>query len=237
MVIVINHLTRMREGFFCAAGVDYRTHAHVRPLTHDGGSLGVNLLARHGGPFDMANMVRLGKTARCGLRPEVEDRRCDPVKAYVIRALEPTEFWELLRGLAKPSLAELFGPELECNGHSCTVDEGRGTASLGCLIPAAPPCLYLKQRPDRPPQLRMRLADGGADLDLGVTDIRLYEDDHVTPAVRKVRELRRRLDSSDGIVLSVGLTRLFAATPGREPVHWLQVNNIHLRETPSWALG
>ena len=37
-------------------------------------------------------------------------------------------------------------------------------------------------------------------------------------------------------LLSVGLTRPFSSREGDAPVHWLQVNNIHLEDDPAWRL-
>jgi hypothetical protein len=41
------------------------------------------------------------------------------------------------------------------------------------------------------------------------------------------------------VVLGVGLTRPFAATDEQKdnPVHWLQVTNVHLPKDPTWCLG
>ncbi|HXH09492.1 MAG TPA: hypothetical protein VNP04_06995 [Alphaproteobacteria bacterium] len=83
----------------------------------------------------------------------------------------------------------------------------------------------------------MVFTDGNLDLDCGVTDIRLYGNDHVTPNTKEVERITKRLKSSAGLILSVGLTRPFAGSPDFPPVHWLQVNNIHLRDDPAWQLG
>ena len=37
-------------------------------------------------------------------------------------------------------------------------------------------------------------------------------------------------------MLGVGLTRPFAPTAGEPPLHWLQVNNLHLEDDPAWRL-
>ena len=82
----------------------------------------------------------------------------------------------------------------------------------------------------------MKVTDGEFHLDLGVTDIRLYQHDHITPDNTVVDRVARRLASHNDVILSVGLTRAFKGTE-REPVHWLQVNNIHLKENAVWQLG
>ena len=83
----------------------------------------------------------------------------------------------------------------------------------------------------------MRVYDGDYDLDLSVTDIRLYQADHVAPNTDLVARIERRLNSDTGVILSVGLTRPFASSPDLPPMHWLQVNNIHLNDDPTWQLG
>ena len=74
-------------------------------------------------------------------------------------------------------------------------------------------------------------------LEAGVTDIRLFGDDHATPEAARIRAAAQWIAESRGVLLSVGLTRKFAAADHLEPRHWLQVNNIHLRENPTWPLG
>ena len=48
MRIVVNHLTRMRRGYICAAGINLATGEHVRPLPRSG-DLRYRDLAAHGG--------------------------------------------------------------------------------------------------------------------------------------------------------------------------------------------
>ena len=79
--------------------------------------------------------------------------------------------------------------------------------------------------------------DGEFDLNCGVTDIRLYGNDHVTPDTKEVERFAKRLKSSIGLIICVGLTRPYASSPDFNPVHWLQVNNIHLQDDPIWQLG
>jgi len=238
VTIIVNHLTRMKQGYFCVAGVDVTTHEHVRPVPRKG-SLSTKLLSRNGGPFDMAMMVRLDNVKSIARRPEVEDHLFNPTSARALDAVEPGGFWELLKKLAKPGLSELFGPDLVPRGtRACVVDVGKGQASLGCLIPESPPILFLRHQYGKD-RIRMRVTDGQFDLNLSVTDIRLYKDDHATPNKEIVRRTDRQLASRNEAIISVGLTRPFAPSSESdvEPVHWLQVNNIHLREDPAWRLG
>jgi hypothetical protein len=168
----------------------------------------------------------------------MEDYKFILQKASFSRLASSGEFRKLLKQMAKFRLSEIFGSDLVRIGSiSCGVDVGRGKVSLGCLIPAHQPSLYLKPRPGKADQIRMRVYDGDYDLDLSVTDIRLYQADHVTPNADLVSRIERRLNSDARVILSVGLTRPFASSPDLPRMHWLQVNNIHLDDDPTWQLG
>jgi hypothetical protein len=104
------------------------------------------------------------------------------------------------------------------------------------LIPRGQPTLTLSQKPDGREVVRMALSDGEFSLDLSVTDLRLYTDDGGRPDVERVRDVTERLTRGVKVLLSVGLTRPFAARAGETPVHWLQVNNLHLEDDPCWRL-
>jgi hypothetical protein len=236
LIIFINHLTRMREGHFCAAGLDAITGKHVRPVLRRR-NLSTGLLARNGGPFDMAVAIQLDRVRLAPSTPETEDYLFDPRRARALGTVSRDRFWTLLCKVAKPTLSELFGPDLVRRGAaSCAVDKGKGEASLGCLVPKARPILLVKHESGKD-KIRMKITDGEFHLDLGVTDMRLYQEDYVTPDRGIVERVARRLASQDDAILSVGLTRPFAKTDEQEPVHWLQVNNIHLKENPVWQLG
>jgi hypothetical protein len=82
----------------------------------------------------------------------------------------------------------------------------------------------------------VRLTDGELDVDAPVTDLRLYTEDHYSPQISLVGEIQQKIRTSQGLILSVGLTRAFAAVPEQPPVHWLQINNLHFQEQPVWQL-
>ena len=234
--IIVNHLTRMEKGYICVAGIDKETMRHVRPVLD--GRLSTAFLARNSGPFDIACIVDLGPTTHVGRPPEMEDYGFESRKAARSGTISPDNFWKLLAQLARNRLSEIFGPELTQRGQSsCAVDVGQGHASLGCMVTTNRPTLYLKSRPDRPEQIRIHLRDDEFDLDLSVTDIRFYRDDHVTPNHTIVSQVARRLERGIGVILSIGLTRPFTPSDDLPPVHWLQVNNIHLEDNPTWRLG
>ncbi len=236
MKVVVNHLTRMQQGYICVAGVDLDTERHVRPVLK--GRLRTSLLARNGGPFDMAVVVDLGTPTPAPQKPETEDHIFDPSQIKANRTLGASQFWKLLARLARPKLVDIFGPELvRRGGRSCAVDVGKGSASLGCLFLRTRPNLFLRERPAKPSQIRLQFSDGDFHLDCGVTDIRLYRDDHITPDTRLVEQIEKHLKGDVGLILSVGLTRPYASSPDFAPVHWLQVNNLHLQDNPTWQLG
>ena len=237
MEIVISHLTRMHGGHICIAGVDVNTRRHVRPVLSSGG-IPSHMLARYGGPFEMANIIDLGRPRPKPNRPHVEDHVFAPSRVKVQRTASPHEFWNLLHELTRTRLREIFGNALRAVGNSrYGTDLGRGLASLGCLRPLAPPELYLAEGRKGKRQIRIRLHDGEIQADVGVTDLRLCKDDHATPDPDKVRGVAKWIYDSDCVLLGVGLTRKFRPSEKADYVHYLQVNNIHLRENLVWLLG
>jgi hypothetical protein len=227
--IVVNHLTRMQSGLICVAGLSSATKRHVRPIAR-GVGLSPNLLATHGGPFAIGAVVELGATMYKGQPPETEDLLFDTRQARRLETLPQDQFWQLLRQVAQPRLADLFGPDLTARGRrSCGVDVGKGRASLGCLRLEKPPELYVEPRYGRN-QVRLRVRDGQFDLDLSVADIRLYQVDHLTPNPEAVADVVKQLAASPTTILSVGLSRAFAASGNGPPLHWLQVNNLHFHK-------
>lgn len=231
MKIVVNHLTRMQMGRICVAGVDLATGKHVRPLWRDA-HLSMNRLARNGGLFDMACTVDLGPVSYSGRAPEVEDYIFIPPKARRLPDLPAAEFWELLSSVSQTSLGDIFGAALTPHGETYVVGVGTGLASLGCLRPAQPPELAINATG----RIRLKLSDSARTAWLTVTDLRLYQPDLATPRHETVRHVARRLAQGAEAIVSVGLTRPWQK-PG-EPVsrHWLQVNNIHLKDDPLWRL-
>lgn len=80
----------------------------------------------------------------------------------------------------------------------------------------------------------MAIDDGELRAVVGVTDVRLYGDDHMTPVPERIETAARALRRTGGVVLAVGLTRAYApaGTEGGGAWHWLQVNNVHFQDEP-----
>jgi len=237
MRIVVNHLTRMHGGRICVAGVDVQTDRHVRPVLKWGHTT-PGLLARNDGPFDVGNVVDVGRVVHRPRPPHVEDHLFVPSRARRIETLGAEAFWALLRAVSRETLVEIFGSELKRAGRSSAGTEvGQGRVSLGCLRPKRKPRLTLFSEGKVKPRIRARVDDGEFDVWVSVTDIRLYCDDHATPDCAIVEDVRRRLDRPGAVILSVGLTRAYTPSAEAKPLHWLQVNNIHLEDDPTWQLG
>jgi len=232
MRIVINHLTRMQPGFVCVAGIDPATGRHVRPVLRD--RIGVEMLEPNGGPFDMAVEVELGRARPHPSPPEVEDCLIDPSVVRKLREMPAEEFWRLLSDAAKQTLIGVFGVALCRHGNTCVIEPGSGGASLGCLVPQAPPLLevYVEDYRGQPKQrIRCHVRDLNGEWFLPVTDFRLYDADQKTPRHKLVVDLNRRMTAGASAILSVGVTRMMS-----QDKHWLQVNNLHLSDDPAWRL-
>jgi len=229
MRIVVNHLTRMRAGRICVAGIDLDTHEHVRPVLQ-GNQLGRDLLLSRHGLFDIGSVVDLGRVYHVGEPPEVEDHQFAPRHARRVGTLTPAAYWELLDEVARPDLAALFGPDLYPHRSGYAVDVGKGSASLGCLRPASPPSLSILDNG----KVRMQIIEGGRTIRLAVTDLRLCEDDHTTVRRALVQQVQDRIRQGVGVILGVGLGRAWSQADDDKERHWLQVNNLHLEDDPLW---
>jgi hypothetical protein len=232
MQILVNHLTRMQPGYFCAAGIDLETGTHVRPVLRRG-RLTTDLLSTNGGPFDIGSVLDLGPTTNAGHAPELEDHRFDTAGVRWLYDDGADDYWDALEAVARESLEEIFGPALELWDESGTVDLGEGHASLGCLRPEKQPWMYVDHRGT----VRLVLDYLMPSVDLSVTDLRLYERDGRTPRRDLVRSVQKRLEAGVETILSVGLTRPWQKWNDDAERHWLQLNNIHLKDDPLWQLG
>ena len=236
MRIAINHLTRMQKGYICTAGINLEDGKHVRAVLPSG-RLTTGYLSRNGGPFDIANVVELINPRLIPGKPHTEDYVFNPSNTRIIRSLNSVSFWNLLNSVCESKLVDIFGAEIGYVGQlSCGTGPGEGMASLGCLRCTQKPRLYTDTRYNKT-RIRIQVNDGNFYLDLGVTDLRLYNDDHLTPDLKKVASIADKIKQSEDVILCVGLTRPFSSSPQFDPVCWLQVNNIHTKENPTWQLG
>lgn len=76
----------------------------------------------------------------------------------------------------------------------------------------------------------MAVTDGTFTLDLSVTDIRLCEADHKTPKLDLINQINYRTQRGTPVILSIGLARPWQKPGDSIERHWLQVNNIHLKD-------
>ena len=230
MRIVVNHLTRLRLGDICVAGLEEQTGKHIRPVC---GLLKPRLLKKQGGFLEMACLVDLGRVKSVGKKPHIEDWEFKPQRAKLISQVEGPKFRELLEAAATDSVRELFGDGMHPvgRGGAWGTEPGHGDASLGCLRVSAGMRLYLKPR-----QERAHNADSHC-LPAGRRRVRSRRNrhpplrrrppdaEHTTAARRCEADFGRRRDSQRG----PDRTRV-ASSPGlpaipRSACGW---NNIHL---------
>jgi hypothetical protein len=228
MFLLVNHLTRMRSPRICIAGLC--AGRHVRPISSSG-DLNFKLLRRTGGALAIGAVVDLGPVKACPKPPEIEDHEFKRWNLKFVRWASSTEFWFALSNIAKQNLRDVFGCDCHKHGSTCTVDPGRGVSSLGCVpLRRAGASLYIRDREGKG-QVRLRFEDAhyGA-LDVGVTDIRLYEADLVTPNTPKLEMMNSKLCNGIPTMVAVGLSRPYTPKAFGDPVHWLQINNLHFED-------
>jgi hypothetical protein len=233
MQLVINHLTRMQQGCMCTAGIDLATGLHVRPVLDR--QMTIDMLSVYGGPFDIGRIVDLGTTRFVGKVPEVEDQLFEATAARHVGDMPDQEFWALLEHSAQDKLGAIFGPDIERVGSTCAVAETYGLRSLGCFW-ATGGRLFLEDRPSGR-KIYFSFQSGEYAFRVPVTDIRLYEADHVTPSEAIVAQIAAKTAALPRVIVSVGLSRPFRKSPGEPSRHWLQVNNIHLPKEPCWKMS
>ncbi len=223
MHLIINHLTRMQPGFFCAAGIDLKSGLHVRPILDTG--LRTELLSREGGPFELGATLDFGPMRFVGTTPEIEDRKFDVER---LRVIEPANSEKMLAGCmqtAKSSLREIFKGDMIRVGTTLAVPENAGLYSLGCCWVEKPSLEVVTE--GEPHRLRLKWYEQNYRVSVGVADIRFYQSDHRTLKLDEVLQLQQSLEQSERVLLSVGLSRPYRKSDQDRPFHYLQVNNIH----------
>lgn len=219
----------MQPGFMCAAGIDLDMMRHIRPVV--GGLMKIDLLAEHGGPFELRRIVNLGATEFVGRTPEIEDRLFKPENVTVHESIDKRQFLSILEQVAGDSLPAIFGKDLQLmhyDGHPSTaaVAEGCGLRSLGCYQ-ACEPAIEV-QHFGGCPRVRFQFTENRIRFGVPVTDIRCYAADHVTPDTGIIEVLQRKLKPLPRVLVSIGLSRAWQKSSETGPMHWLQINNIHL---------
>jgi len=229
MRVAINHLTRMQPGYICVAGIDLDTGRNVRPVLNS--RLRRNLLALEGGVFEIGRVVELGVVKYVGRAPETEDYLFDPANAKALEKLSDKQFWNLVSKSAAGSLNEIFGDDLHPQGRGLALSMNKGKVSLGCLRTKTPPILSIAEFFGKE-RLRVCILDAGTEYWISVTDIRLYEKDQATLKYDQIHRLTQLLRKGEEAVMCVGLARPWLKPGDTERRHWLQLNNIHLKNHP-----
>lgn len=224
MRILVDHLTRMAAGYICVAGVDDRG-CHIRPVL--GTRIPANHLKERGGVFAIGAIVDIGHTTPTGQSPEVEDHAFDLVRASHV-ADDTDRMWTHLMADAELSLVDIFGHELTKTRRSAYVPPGAGRASLGTFEPGYRPKVFI----DSYGKIRCEIVDPGlGELNLSVTDVRLYNGDAWASNGSAVQRIATRIERGETVRLSVGLGRAHTISSFGITGHWLQVNNVHFGES------
>ncbi len=220
MKILITDLTRMQGGHICVAGIDIDKNKRVRPVA--GESLSGRLLVTNGGPLDVRRVIDIGRTAPRRSRPEIEDVRFEPRSIRLLSTMPEAEFVQRLTKLAAADLSAI-GDDLQPRGRNLVVPEGKGKCSLVIVKMTGTLHVHINAKG------RLRL-DWHDDIELPITDLRLFENDLRTPDRRKAEWLQHQLAAEGERFVCFGLGRPF------EGFHWLQINNIHLSNSADWQL-
>lgn len=227
MKLWVCHVTRMKPGAICIAGIDTETGRFARPvLPYEMGQFSCLLLARNAGPVRLGAVIDFGADVPCPSPPEVEDRRVPAIPLRSTECLSPAQLWAELEARATNSLADIFGPDLApLEGASFGVPEKSGVASLGVFRPVAPPMVTFRRDAGMKESLRVRMMTDLGIANLSLTDARFYDDTGaLVPETDEWSErINARFRRRDPALLCVGLTRAYRG------YHWLQVNNIVFR--------
>ncbi len=221
MEIVVTDLTRMRDEHICIAGIDLNTGTRVRPKLA-GVSVPEGVARQSGGTLRLGTVLAFANPWVVPSQPEIEDVIV-PVEEMVERERMGAEEFRVLIRTATARVADQIDG-LERTETSMIVREGCGHGSLaiaGCRR-------GFRLMINNFGRVRARL---DANLIVSVTDLRLYQGAEVNESA--VTELSRLVRDAAAVRLGVGLTRPFSPD-GTAPVHWLQVNAIHLLGEPYW---
>ena len=237
MRILVTHLTRMTYPRICVAGIEVETGIHIRPIVGKRDSLEFSMVGQNQ-LFRLGRIIDLGWYIQRSQVPEVEDIYFKPKNAVVIQDLQATEFWRQLDEVAESSLGMIFGDDLQSVRRTFALSRGAGQASLGELR-AEEVKLELRETDSG---LKLRAAFYCVGLEVApsvpVTDLRFFEQvgGYYVPNVSVFTKFNDRLEMTQNIILSVGLSRAWSANNQSESMHWLQINGIHLESDPLWQV-
>jgi hypothetical protein len=182
----------------------------------------------------MGCLADIGEVRFKNRPPAVEDAVFQRRNARKLGDVPAGHFWKTLVAMAQSSLHDIFGYGLQPRGETYAVQRSGGAASLGCLAPheVRSPEFQAFEREGRSRlRLSVFVSDGLISGWLPITDLRLYEPDQQTPRRLVIKQVGQRIEDGVKTILSVGLTR-----PLHGGMHWLQVNNIHLEDDPTWRV-
>jgi hypothetical protein len=217
--IVVTHLTRMNEGNVCIAGYDEASGAERRPVLSGYQRISRTLLSTATGLVVLGSVLEFDDLTRRPSPPEVEDVVFEPSGMRLVGYKTPREIWTHISRVAKQSLDEVFGPDLQATSNTHYLPLRKGVASLGYVIPSA--------------QVELETSFGKVKASveiareqrwLAVTDLRLYKADN-SPDVTAMATLN--LNLRRGAVLAVGVGRAMWSSNIGTQVHWVQVNSLH----------
>ncbi len=229
MRLLINHLTRMQPGLICTAGLDSVTGLAIRPLAAQ--SLTTELLEQNGGPLALGKWVDFGDTEFCGQVPEIEDRRFQLENLCAVERASPLELYERCAATAVEQLRDIFGPELEWIIRdpdlpgTAAIPQFGGIRSLGCYWARGASLAVITDVERK--KVRLRFVEGPLAFSVAVTDIRLYQADHVTPDLAAMEKFESQIQGCDRLLVAVGLSRARRFTDNTPARHWLQINNLY----------
>jgi hypothetical protein len=225
--IVVNHLTRMRSGRICIAGIDLERSRHVRPVTPKTDVLTRDLPTENGGPLELAALVDIGQPAPVPHPPETEDHRVATRDLKRVRTLDADEYLQALHAIAVPDLETL-------SGQPCNAGNGSTPSTKVTAMPRRP---WSKRGAD--PNWRSTgtgscgcVSTTQIPTFVSVADIRFVEPDHSTVRTDIVDDVHARLQRGIGVYVMFGLSRAFTATGDDQDRHWLQVNGLCLEDRP-----
>ncbi len=225
MLIIVNHVTRMKSPRICLAGVDAETFEHIRPTTPPSDLMTRTLLRQNGGPFGVGALVELGPVQAEPNPPETEDHRFATANARRVEDLSDDEYLAVLQEVSVATVENAFGPDLECVSYrKYAIEPGRGTQSLAVVRLQGRP--HLRCNDWR--KLLLELDDPDTPCSLSMTDVRFYKSDQTTINGDVVEDVNDRLSAGVDAFLMLGLARAFVAAGFDRRLHFLQGNGLCL---------